>query len=150
MGMKRYVAANMQAALKQIRDELGADASILSTQKVDGGVEVICATEDMVRKPRPSAPQETRPQQAPSFQSTLDAAVAPERPPVSSLSQALLAAENERRQAARQEPVISDTESDRVLAEARREEQGAANRKRANARRNRHNSSRKCLPCAKS
>ncbi len=123
MGMKRYVAANMQAALKQIRDELGADASILSTQKVDGGVEVICATEDMVRKPRPSAPQETRPQQAPSFQSTLDAAVAPERPPVSSLSQALLAAENERRQAARQEPVISDTETDRVLAEARREEQ---------------------------
>ncbi len=43
MKMKRFFAASMQLALKDIRDELGADAVILSSKKTDGGVEVICA-----------------------------------------------------------------------------------------------------------
>jgi len=43
MKMKRFFAASMQLALKDIRDELGAEAVILSSQKMDGGVEVICA-----------------------------------------------------------------------------------------------------------
>lgn len=51
MSMKRYLAPNMQAALKQVREDLGADAVILSTQKVEGGVEVICALEEAIRKP---------------------------------------------------------------------------------------------------
>lgn len=43
MKMKRFVAANMQQALKQIREELGPDAVILSSQKVEGGTEVVGA-----------------------------------------------------------------------------------------------------------
>lgn len=46
MGMKRYLAANMQQALRQIREELGADAVILSTQKTAAGVEVICSVDE--------------------------------------------------------------------------------------------------------
>ncbi|MBK8973641.1 MAG: flagellar biosynthesis protein FlhF [Hahellaceae bacterium] len=48
MGMKRYLAANMQQALRQIREELGADAVILSTQKTAAGVEVICSVDEPV------------------------------------------------------------------------------------------------------
>lgn len=45
MKIKRYQARDMRSALRQIRIELGADAVILSTQTVDGGVE-ICAADD--------------------------------------------------------------------------------------------------------
>ncbi|WP_246841026.1 flagellar biosynthesis protein FlhF [Hahella sp. CCB-MM4] len=41
--MKRFFAASMQQALRDIREELGADAVILSSKKIAGGVEVICA-----------------------------------------------------------------------------------------------------------
>ncbi|WP_245555324.1 flagellar biosynthesis protein FlhF [Hahella ganghwensis] len=41
--MKRFFAANMQHALRDIREELGADAVILSSKKIAGGVEVVCA-----------------------------------------------------------------------------------------------------------
>jgi len=40
MSVKRYVAEDMRQALKQIRDELGPDAVILSNRRVNGGVEV--------------------------------------------------------------------------------------------------------------
>jgi flagellar biosynthesis protein FlhF len=45
MKIKRYQARDMRSALRQIRLELGADAVILSTQSIDGGVE-ICAADD--------------------------------------------------------------------------------------------------------
>jgi flagellar biosynthesis protein FlhF len=45
MTMKRYVARDMRTALRQVRDEQGPDAVILSTQSVPGGVEV-CAAAD--------------------------------------------------------------------------------------------------------
>jgi len=41
MSVKRYVAEDMRQALKQIRDELGPDAVILSNRRVNGGVEII-------------------------------------------------------------------------------------------------------------
>lgn len=43
--VKRFVAANMRRALDLVREELGPDAVILSSQKVPEGVEVITAVE---------------------------------------------------------------------------------------------------------
>jgi len=45
MGIKRYVAEDMRQALKQIRDELGPDAVILSNRRVNGGVEIITSVD---------------------------------------------------------------------------------------------------------
>jgi flagellar biosynthesis protein FlhF len=45
MKIKQYKARDMRQALQQIRAEQGPDAVILSTQEVDGGVEV-CAADD--------------------------------------------------------------------------------------------------------
>lgn len=43
MKVRKFVAANMQEALKRIREELGADAVILSNDKTDEGVEIVAA-----------------------------------------------------------------------------------------------------------
>src|ERR1700722_16668216 len=43
MKIKRYVAADMRAALRAIREEQGADAVILSTRRTSEGVEVCSA-----------------------------------------------------------------------------------------------------------
>ena len=45
MRMKRYLASDMRAALRQVRIEQGPDAVILSTRRLDEGVEV-CAAVD--------------------------------------------------------------------------------------------------------
>lgn len=45
MNVKRYVAEDMRQALKQIRDELGPDAVILSNRRVEGGVEIIASVD---------------------------------------------------------------------------------------------------------
>ncbi len=51
MIMKRYQAKDMRAALKQVRDEQGPDAVILSTQTIVGGVEVCAAADDYTPAP---------------------------------------------------------------------------------------------------
>jgi flagellar biosynthesis protein FlhF len=43
MKVKRFFAKTMQEALRSVRDEMGADAVILSNRKVDGGVEIVTA-----------------------------------------------------------------------------------------------------------
>lgn len=43
MKVKRFVAANMQLALRKVSQELGADAVIMSSKKVDDGFEVVAA-----------------------------------------------------------------------------------------------------------
>ena len=43
MKVKRYSAATMQRALKQISDELGPDAVILSNQRIKGRLEIVAA-----------------------------------------------------------------------------------------------------------
>lgn len=43
MKVKRFFAATMQEALRMVREEMGADAVILSNQKVGGGVEIVTA-----------------------------------------------------------------------------------------------------------
>ena len=43
--IKRYMAASMRAALAQVRAEQGPDAVILSSRRVDEGIEVIAAVD---------------------------------------------------------------------------------------------------------
>ena len=45
MKIKRFVAKSMREAIRQVREEQGADAVILSNRRVPGGVEVVAATD---------------------------------------------------------------------------------------------------------
>jgi flagellar biosynthesis protein FlhF len=45
MKIKRFHATDVRQALKEVRDTLGADAVILSNNRVDGGVEIVAATD---------------------------------------------------------------------------------------------------------
>ena len=45
MKVKRFVAANMQLALKMVSAELGADAVIVSSRRTDEGMEVVASSE---------------------------------------------------------------------------------------------------------
>ena len=48
MNVKRYVAASSREALRKVKNELGADAVILSNRKIPGGVEIMAlADSDM-------------------------------------------------------------------------------------------------------
>lgn len=61
MQIRRYVADDMRQALKQIREELGPDAVILSNKRIPGGVEILTSPEydpdalQQVRTERPKA-----------------------------------------------------------------------------------------------
>lgn len=46
MNLKRFFAKDMRTALAEIKDELGSDAIIMSSKKVDGGIEIVAAVED--------------------------------------------------------------------------------------------------------
>ncbi len=45
MNVKRFVAPSMQEALKRVREEIGPDAVILSSRKVDGVVEIVASVQ---------------------------------------------------------------------------------------------------------
>ncbi|MCR5536575.1 MAG: flagellar biosynthesis protein FlhF [Succinivibrio sp.] len=45
MKLKRFVASDMREALSQIKNELGADAVIMSNKRVAGGVEIVAGIE---------------------------------------------------------------------------------------------------------
>ncbi len=45
MKIKRYTAGDVRTAMKQLREELGPDAVILSNKKVDGGTEIVAAVD---------------------------------------------------------------------------------------------------------
>ncbi|HEC18791.1 MAG TPA: flagellar biosynthesis protein FlhF [Gammaproteobacteria bacterium] len=45
MKIKRFFAKEMRQGIKQVRDALGADAVILSNNKVEGGIEIIAAVD---------------------------------------------------------------------------------------------------------
>jgi len=45
MKIRRFFATDMRKALKQVSEELGPDAAIMSTRKTKGGVEVVAATD---------------------------------------------------------------------------------------------------------
>lgn len=60
MNMRRYVAKDMRECLRQIREAQGPDAVILSTRRVDGGVEVVAAM-DFDLAPTDLAPADLAP-----------------------------------------------------------------------------------------
>lgn len=67
MKIKRFQAADVRQALREVREVLGPDAVILSNTRVDGGVEIVAATDyDESKFRRQSAPI-TR-QQTPSVE----------------------------------------------------------------------------------
>jgi len=45
MKIKRFVAPDMRTVLRRVREEQGSDAVILSSRNIDGGVEVVAATD---------------------------------------------------------------------------------------------------------
>jgi flagellar biosynthesis protein FlhF len=68
MKIQRYTAASMRVALAQIRAEQGPDAVILSSRRIDEGIEVVAAVDYdeslMLEAMRPRAPVEERPAEA--------------------------------------------------------------------------------------
>ncbi|MBL4911021.1 MAG: flagellar biosynthesis protein FlhF [Alteromonadaceae bacterium] len=58
MKIKRYVAKDMRSALAQIKEELGADAVIMSNKKIPEGVELMAAIDsnDVAQNTKPTAP----------------------------------------------------------------------------------------------
>jgi flagellar biosynthesis protein FlhF len=97
MKIKRYTAESMRAALAQVRAEQGPDAVILSSRRIEDGIEVIAAVDydeglfaaaTRQRTPDPIAPQPAAP--APATQShapvpTLRAPVTPSRAPLTAV-----------------------------------------------------------------
>jgi flagellar biosynthesis protein FlhF len=61
MKIKRFMAQDMRQAIRLVRDALGADAVILSSRQVDGGIELMAAVDfdaelvaDMTRRSEPA------------------------------------------------------------------------------------------------
>jgi len=97
MKIKRFVAPDMRQAMREVREEQGPDAVILSTRRMDDGIEVIAAIdydEALVREaarhgapaaPPPSAPEakEAKAEPAPlAATAQASAPVAPAKPSV--------------------------------------------------------------------
>lgn len=64
MNVRRYQAKNMQDAMRQVREQQGPDAVILSSRRIDGMLEVVAAIEapaEQTAPTRPSAPRSARP-----------------------------------------------------------------------------------------
>jgi len=58
MKIKRFQAADVRQAIREVRDVLGPDAVILSNTRVDGGIEIVAATdydETQFRRPADTA-----------------------------------------------------------------------------------------------
>ena len=63
MKVKRFFAADMRQAMKLVRDEMGADASIIANRRVAGGVELTAALDyeaPRVTPPTPGLDQELK------------------------------------------------------------------------------------------
>lgn len=53
MKIKRFFAKDMRTALSQVKEELGADAVIMSNKKVTGGVEIVAAVDSETASEQP-------------------------------------------------------------------------------------------------
>ena len=81
MRIKRFIAPDMRAALKMVRDEQGPDAVILSNRPTEGGIEVVAATdydEALVQQALRTAAPTLKPLQAKVIEAA--EAAAPARP----------------------------------------------------------------------
>jgi flagellar biosynthesis protein FlhF len=65
MKIKRFQAADVRQAIREVRDVLGPDAVILSNTRVDGGIEIVAATDydesQFRRQAQPSATEREQP-----------------------------------------------------------------------------------------
>ncbi|RKZ89673.1 MAG: flagellar biosynthesis protein FlhF [Gammaproteobacteria bacterium] len=69
MKIKRFQASDVRQAIKEVRDVLGPDAVILSNTRVDGGVEIVAATDyDEAEFKRSSQPISNTKKQAPTVE----------------------------------------------------------------------------------
>lgn len=67
MKIKRFFAADMREALRQVKEELGADAVILSNNKVSGGIELVAAIdydEEAIKRQASSSNTASEPRQS--------------------------------------------------------------------------------------
>lgn len=74
MNVKRYFAPTAREALRALKEELGADAIVLSNRAADGGVEILALPADAVgalHSARQASPVERRPSAAPRVQPSL-------------------------------------------------------------------------------
>lgn len=63
MKIKRFQAADVRQAIREVRDVLGPDAVILSNTRVDGGIEIVAATDyDESQFRRQAQPAEAEPE----------------------------------------------------------------------------------------
>ncbi|MTW20320.1 flagellar biosynthesis protein FlhF [Allochromatium palmeri] len=60
MNVRRYQARSMQDAMRQVREQQGPDAVILSSRRVDGMLEVVAATEAPTESTPPARPSSVR------------------------------------------------------------------------------------------
>jgi len=58
--IRRFVAKDMRTALAQIKEELGADAVIMSNKKIAEGVELMAAVDNNQPAPTATVPEETQ------------------------------------------------------------------------------------------
>src|SRR5690606_16102302 len=56
MRVKRFFAADMRSAMKLVRDEMGADASIIANRRVAGGIELTAALDYEAPRLTPPTP----------------------------------------------------------------------------------------------
>lgn len=63
MKVKRFTAATMQAALRQVSQELGADAVIVSSKKTAAGIEVVAALDYQSQSAQPEIDRQLQLQQ---------------------------------------------------------------------------------------
>ena len=58
MKIKRFFAKDMRTALKEVKEELGVDAVIMSNKKLANGVEIVAAVDyDKAATKAPEQPQ---------------------------------------------------------------------------------------------
>ena len=56
MKVKRFFAADMRTAMKRVRDEMGAEASIIANRRVAGGIELTAALDYEAPRLTPPTP----------------------------------------------------------------------------------------------
>ena len=61
MKIKRFFAKDMRTALKEVKDELGVDAVIMSNKKLANGVEIVAAVDYDKAAPKAAAQQQAAP-----------------------------------------------------------------------------------------
>jgi flagellar biosynthesis protein FlhF len=71
MKIKRFQAADVRQAIREVREVLGPDAVILSNTRVDGGVEIVAATdydENQFKRSVPTPAERAKVDQAPTVE----------------------------------------------------------------------------------